>query len=337
MKVQSSTGTRKVRQWPAAATHGDLAFGHEVISAARDSGLETVPAVLSLPDSNETVLRIGTRLFDAQDWLPGQPPPRAETFWPEANDRIDLPAALPVPLFAQVIAAIAIVHGSTTTLAAQPGVPAAPIAALPDIVRQAQARQLASLRARAPREPAIQRWLATGERLLAAAEPVIVDATATGALPVAAVHLDLWPSHVLRSEDSITGLLGWERAVAGSPLLDLSQAIVRLRGWSEEAVEAAIGAYSERVALPPAERRVLPAIAALDAVATTGQLLVQAYPAGVAERPPSLLRAAIDMMLRSLTELEHGLTIAAAKRPRRAPFRHGRQRQPAKGAPRRGR
>ena len=85
VKVQSSTGTRKVRQWPAAATHGDLAFGHEVISAARDSGLETVPAVLSLPDSNETVLRIGTCLFDAQDWLPGQPPPRAETFWPEAG------------------------------------------------------------------------------------------------------------------------------------------------------------------------------------------------------------------------------------------------------------
>lgn len=335
-RVTTAAGPRKVRRWPLPASPRDLTFGHEVLAAAHSAGTDLIPMVYRLPESGDTTLRLGTRLYDAQDWLPGNTPPRAEIFWPESIDRIDLPMSLPVPVLTQVATGLAKVHGASTAVAARPGVPAAPIAALPDMVRQAQSRQLAALRARAPREPAIQRWLATGERLMTAAEPIVAEAAANGHFPVTAVHLDLWPAHILLTGETLTGVLGWERAVAGSPLLDLSQAIVHLRGWSEEAVEAAIAAYSEHVSLPPAERRVLPAVAALDAVASTGRLLVQAYPSRVTERPPSALRTAIAMMLRSLTDLEHGLTVATAKRPRRAPFRHGR-RPPAKGAPRRDR
>ena len=45
------------------------------------------------------------------------------------------------------------------------------------------------------------------------------------------------------------GLLGWERVAAGSPLLDIAQATLRLQGWSDEAVEVALAPTPRRAAL----------------------------------------------------------------------------------------
>ena len=195
---------------------------------------------------------------------------------------------------------------------------------LPGAVRQAHGRHLAALRARARREPAVQRWLATGERLMAAAEPIVLATPEDLGLPASVLHLGLWPAHVLLEGDALTGLLGWERVAAGSPLLDIAQATLRLQGWSDESVEVALGAYGEARPLSPEERRLLPAVAALDAVATTGRLLEQTYAVDETARPPTAVRAAIDMMLRSMTALDRSLIAqATVGKSKRIPWRRG--------------
>jgi aminoglycoside phosphotransferase (APT) family kinase protein len=195
---------------------------------------------------------------------------------------------------------------------------------LPGAVRQGHERHLNALRTRARREPSIQRWLATGERLLASAEPIVREATQATQFPTSMLHLGLWPAHVLIAGDSVVGLLGWERAAAGSPLLDLAQAILRLQGWSDEAVEAAAGAYADVRLFSPDERRLLPAVAALDAVATTGRLLEQTYAVAETARPPTALRAGIDTMLGSLSALERSLKAqSAVGKSKRTPWRRG--------------
>jgi Ser/Thr protein kinase RdoA (MazF antagonist) len=333
VRVLTPTGNGHVRRWPAGVLAADIAFSREVMTSASDAGVAAVPRLVTSPTTaDEPALRIGGRHFDAQMWSPGTPPPRSEAAWPNPEDRIDIPVVLAPAAFSAVIAASARLHDATMTIAARPGIPAAPLSMLPGAVRQAHGRHLGALRARARREPAIQRWLATGERLMAAAEPIVMAATETLELPPSVLHLGLWPAHVLLEEESLSGLLGWERVAAGSPLLDIAQATLRLQGWSDEAVEVTLGAYAEARPLSPEERRLLPAVAALDAVATTGRLLEQTYAVDETARPPTALRAAIDMMLRSMTALDRSLIAqSTVGKSKRTPWRRGPRPTPPRG------
>ena len=324
-KITTTASTGRVRRWPSGVLATDIAFSHEVMAAARDAGVSSVPRLVSPPTTPDGLsLRIGSRRFDAQEWSPGAPPPRSEAAWPNPEDRVDIPVVLTPAAFSAVITAAARLHDATTIIAARDGIPTAPVSMLPGAVRQAHGRHLAALRARARREPAVQRWLATGERLMAAAEPLVLAMPEDLGPPASVLHLGLWPAHVLLENDELTGLLGWERVAAGSPLLDIAQATLRLQGWSDESVEVALGAYGEARPLSPEERRLLPAVAALDAVATTGRLLEQTYAVDETARPPTAVRAAIDMMLRSMTALDRSLIAqATVGKSKRTPWRRG--------------
>jgi aminoglycoside phosphotransferase (APT) family kinase protein len=320
LKVTTPTGLWRVRQWPETTPVGDIAFSHDVMTAAREAGLLVVPELNPPPhDSGDSALRLHGLVYDAQRWLPGHPPPRAETAWPQPEDRIDLATTLSVTALTEVIAAAAHLHEATASLAERRGAPVAPLHLLPGAVRQAYGRHLGALRARARHEPAIQRWLATGERLMANAEPILSSATQDRHLPASVLHLGLWPAHVLLEGDKLSGLLGWDRVASGSPLLDLTQATLRLQGWGDEAIETAIATYGDIRPLSPEERRLLPAVAALDAVATTGRLLEQTFAVAETSRPPSALRAAIEMMLRSMSALDRNLS--EPEKRRRTPWR----------------
>jgi Ser/Thr protein kinase RdoA (MazF antagonist) len=322
-RVTTPAGLRRVHRWPPTATAGEIGFSREVMATARDAGLGLVPALVDVPGAmDEPALRLGARLYTAQEWLPGQPPARSQVDWPTPDDHIDIPAVLAPAQFAQIITAVARLHTATASLAERQDAPAAPFSMLPGAVRQAHERHLQILRTRARSEPAIQRWLATGERLMASAEPIVLQAAPDTQLPAAVLHLGLWPAHVLLAGEPVVGLLGWETVSVGSPLLDLAQATLRLQGWSDEAVETAVGAYGMVRPLTPDERRLLPAVAALDAVATTGRMLEQTYAVTETARPPTALRAGIDTMLRSLSALERSLNAqAAVGKSRRTPWR----------------
>jgi aminoglycoside phosphotransferase (APT) family kinase protein len=154
---------------------------------------------------------------------------------------------------------------------------------------------------------------------MASAEPIVAAATEDGRLASGVLHFGLWPAHVLIADDHLSGLLGWERVAAGSPVLDLAQATLRLQGWRDEAVEMAVANYGDVRPLSPDERRLLPAVAALDAVATTGRLLEQTYGTAETARPPTVLRSAVDLMLQSMTAIERSLNEPAKRR--RTPWR----------------
>jgi hypothetical protein len=252
-------------------------------------------------------VRIDGHLYDAQQWLPGAPVDGAEIAWPTRDNRIDVPVAIPHEAFTQVITALGKLHAASEGLATTKGAPSAALGLLPGAVEAAQQRQVNALRSRARFEPAIQRWLAIGERLLATAKPVIEQATEQGNLSTAVLHLGTWPAHVLMQDGRVSGLLGWERSAVGSPLLDLAQATLRLHGWTDDAVETTVGYYSDVRDLTPEERRLFPAVAALDVVATTGRLLEQTFLTGSDERPPLPLRSAVEMMIRSMNAVERSL------------------------------
>ncbi len=325
VKVTTATEVGRVRRWPAGVPAAEVAFTREVMATAREAGISATPALVVAPNApEEPALRIGSHLYDGQMWCPGASQPRAEAAWPDPEDRIDIPAVLSASTFADVIAAIACLHETTTALAGRREIPTAPLSMLPGAVRQAHGRHLGALRARARREPAIQRWLATGERLMATAEPIVLAAIEVQESPPSVLHLGLWPAHILLNGDALVGLLGWERVAAGSPLLDIAQATLRLQGWSDDAVEAALAGYAETRSLSPAERRLLPAVAALDAVATTGRLLEQTYAVEETARPPTALRAAIEMMLHSMAALDRNLIAqSAVGKSNRTPWRRG--------------
>jgi Ser/Thr protein kinase RdoA (MazF antagonist) len=337
VKVTTPSGIWRVRRLPAATALSDVTFSHDVLARAREAGITTVPAIVTPSAApGQTALRLGGRLYDAQSWMPGDAPPRAISRWPGEDDIVDIPVVLDASPFADVVATLARLHEATNSLAAGLDIPTAPLAMLPGAVRQAHARHLGVLRGRARQHPAIQRWLASGERLLAGAEPIVLAATENRALDTSVLHLGLWPAHVLLDDGRLSGLLGWDRVAAGSPLLDIAQATLRLHGWSDDAVETAIATYSDTRPLSPEERRLLPAVAALDAVATTGRLLEQTYAVAETARPPSALRGAIDMMLSSMTALERGLTAqATAGKRQRAPWRHAPRREGGKPRDRR--
>jgi hypothetical protein len=324
-RVTTPAGFRRLRRWPPTATLAEIGFSREVMATARAAGLTLVPELVAAPgNATEPALRLGARLYTAQEWLPGTPPARAQVDWPEPEDRIDIPVALTSAQFAQVIIAKARLHTATSSLTGHRDVPTAPLSMLPDAVREAHDQHLRVLRGRARREPAIQRWLASGERLLASAEPIVAQAAPDQQLPSSVLHLGLWPAHVLIAGEPVVGLLGWETVSVGSPLLDLAQAILRLQGWSDEAVEGAVGAHGTVRPLTPDERRLLPTVAALDAVATTGRMLEQTYAVAETARPPTALRAGIDTMLRSMSALERSLNAqATVGKSKRTPWRRG--------------
>src|SRR4051794_11209291 len=205
-RVTTPTGTGRVRRWPAGVLAADIDFSREVMATAKDAGITPVLRLVTPPTTpGEPSLRIGNRHFDAQMWLPGTPPPRSEAAWPNPEDCIDIPVVLTPVAFSAVIAASARLHDATTAIATRPGIPTAPLSMLPGAVRQAHGRHLGALRARARRERAIQRWLATGERLMAAAEPIVATATEDPGLSTSVLHLGFWPAHVLLEGDLLTG------------------------------------------------------------------------------------------------------------------------------------
>lgn len=333
-RVTTPGGHWRVRRWPQGTPDSDVTFSHEVLEIARRAEPGLVPELRLTPhDTPADAVRIEGHLYDVQQWLPGEPAKGAEIAWPGQDDRIDVPLAVPHEAFTQVITSLGRLHAASEGLATTKGAPSAALGLLPGAVEAAQRRQVSALRTRARFEPAIQRWLATGERLLSTATPIIEQATERGNLSTAVLHLGTWPAHVLVQDGQVSGLLGWERAAVGSPLLDLAQATLRLRGWTDDAVETTVGYYSDVRDLTPEERRLFPAVAALDVVATTGRLLEQTFLTGSEERPPLPLRAAVEMMIRSMNAVERSLLGPVERKKRVWDYNRPPQR-PRGGSPR---
>jgi hypothetical protein len=220
-------------------------------------------------------------LFDAQSWLPGRTTVRGPDLVDGRGRAIDRPATVSATTLKEAVRAIAAWHGATESIALRRGVPQAPLDAVLRAVRGAWEEQRERLRPLAPRTPHIQRWIRSGEVVLAGAVEAMSAVDFLRDRPAVVGHLNLWPAHLMVSragaEEKISGLLDYAEAAASSPLVDLAQLVGHFNGWNTVTAEEAIGAYAEVRPLAPEERRSLPAVAGLDLIAATGRLLMLGY------------------------------------------------------------
>lgn len=311
-------GAWKVRRWPEATPHGRVDFVHRVLEQAAGEADGLAPRARATPDGARSIVVRGA-LYDCQSWLPGE----AVAGGPEAEVRdgrlAPLPVVVPDELVIATLRRLATAHARTAALAEGQRLVVPPLSQLLAAVSQSWKEQRGVLRPLAAATPAVRRWLAIGERALPAAETAITEASAEEASRTLC-HFGLWPAHVIVPESSEPadglGLIGWEHCNVGSALIDVAQLVSRFRGWSAAGAELAIAAYSEVAPLRPEDRRLLPAVAALDLIATSGQMLIDAYggrPGGTRARTP--LREAARSLLDSLDAASSALT--AQERPKR--------------------
>lgn len=315
----------KVRRWPEATSQARVDFVHHVLGAVGQEPPAVAPRALVAPNGEASALVNGA-VYDAQSWLPGAP----VLGGPEAQVQTDrwapLPAIVSDAIFENTLRSVALAHGRTAELALKHPLVDSPLAQLIAAVHQAWRAQRGVLRPLATSTPAVRRWLGTGERALPAAEAAVA-ARGEAVESQAICHFGLWPAHVIIADSGqlgAAGLIGWEQCNVGSPLIDIAQAVSRFRGWTAAGAEMAIAAYGEVLPLRPEERRLLPAIAALDLVATCGQMLIYAYGGRPgAARPLTPLREAARSLLDSLDVATN--TLIAQDRPKRAANDRGRR------------
>jgi Ser/Thr protein kinase RdoA (MazF antagonist) len=304
VRVETDSGLWCVRRWPAGTHRARIDFVHALLRESRAAGFEFVSNVADLPGERDSTLLLGDGLFDAQSWLPGRPPLRGAQVWGPDGRVVDRPAPLAAQTLAPAVEAIARWHEATRGLARTPTVPAAPLDALLRAVRRAWDDHRERLRPLATRTPHLQRWIRTAEAVFDAAAPLLANADFLSDRPPVIGHFNLWPAHLLLGRggggERVTGLVDFANAAAGSPLVDLAQLVGHFGGWNGAAAEEALGAYASAGSLAPEERRLLPAVAALDLVAETGRLLVLGYATpAVAETAggDAVRSAAADLLL----------------------------------------
>lgn len=134
-RVDAPNGFWRVRRWPQGVPESDVTFSHEVLEIAQgaDSGLAP-GLLLTAHETPADAVRIGGRLYDAQQWLPGEPVEGAEIAWPSRDDRIDVPVAVPSDVFTQVITSLGKLHAASEGLSTTKGAPSAALGLLPGAV-----------------------------------------------------------------------------------------------------------------------------------------------------------------------------------------------------------
>jgi Ser/Thr protein kinase RdoA (MazF antagonist) len=178
-----------------------------------------------------------------------------------------------------------------------------------DDVRKVWFEQRKILGDRAAEQRDIRRWLRCGNRIIPTASDLLRNEPTIMQERSVVIHNDLWPVNALvegRDEQrKVTGIVGWSHAAAGSPVLDLAALTVHMQGWSAALTEGIIESYSLTRRLLPEQRRLIPAVAALDLVAHLADLLTLAYldDSMINHQAAPSLRSGMKTLLNSLETL----------------------------------
>jgi hypothetical protein len=245
-RVESSGGRWLLRRWPGGFDAGQLGFAHRALVESRVGGFEGVPRLAST-DDGQTILELSGRLYDAQEYLPGQ-----SLFgrYPASRPVPNVAVHLPCDRLRTKAEAVARFHRSTLHL---PPDTDREIARLPErlgglatemkLCPEALldgARELVGGKERAT----ALRWLEVVPHTLAVArEASEKPAGGRGAARVLC-HGDLWPAHVYFDGDDFVGFVDFASLVFAPSALDLAQLIAHFGGWGTRGV--VLGAY-ERI------------------------------------------------------------------------------------------
>lgn len=310
--VTAGDATVQIRGWDAPATT-------ERVSALRTLHRTVSEDAAWLPrpvGDDDQVVMLGGRIYDASTATSGIPLNRHGEFVVPGYGAVNLPlhdTADHGEMLVEAARALAQVHEATRDHMAlsELGTLTAVELHKGTVARWQDARK--RLGAQAESLPEVRRWLRCGNRVIPVATERIGEATDVAAVSSVLVHGNVWPACLQVDNpsrpESLLGVTRWRHAGAGSPVLDLAQLSVRVTGWSEATVESVLGAYSDHTSLPPAARRLVPVVAAVDLLDQLGRLLEIAYlDDNVAnDRAQPFIRGGIKVLLRSLERLTNVL------------------------------
>jgi Ser/Thr protein kinase RdoA (MazF antagonist) len=275
-----------------------LRFVHRVLSESRASGFTGVPELAKTVDG-ETALTLAGRLYDAQEWLAGEP---LSTVQPGGVPSPNVVVS-PLPARASSLAtALARFHRSTTNLRER-GESASPLPVrLARLAEEAEIRRealLSDVRARAEGEGLglALRWLELLPRTIAAARKASEKPLGTAPQNHVVCHGDLWPAHVYFDGDALVGFTDFESLCFAAPALDLAQLVLHFGGW--ETREDVLRRY-EAVAPLDERDRVALALEAVVDLAGEGYWSLEALYGEVSPRTTPTQRAAHALNLREL-------------------------------------
>jgi Ser/Thr protein kinase RdoA (MazF antagonist) len=296
-----------IRAWSPPATV-------ERVTATR-ALLSRVPEATRIPrpvgDPGDVAMLAG-RVADACTVLAGLPLNRHGRFDVPGRGEIGIPlheSTDPGDMLVEAARVLARVHSATRD---QPELAATGQLSALELHVAAKARWQEArkvLGSHAASLPEVRRWLRCGNRVIPIAGERLEAAGEVAAGHPVLIHNDIWPAWLLVDAPSrpqeLRGVTGWTSAVAGSPVIDLAQLSVRVSGWSAGTAESVLGAYSELAELQPAERRLVPVVAAVDLLDRLAWLLEIAYLDDAIANDPAqpFIRGGIKVLLRSLEQL----------------------------------
>lgn len=302
-----------LRQWPTETPANRITFLADVLDAAHTTVGDKIPTIDPVPGSPDArSILVKGHQYSRSPYLPGHPLGRYGGYRTPDGQSINVPlheSAGAHALVAEAARIIAGVHEATQEIAARPDAPVSTLATMLTSVRELWFEQRRILGDKAASQRDIRRWLICGNRIIPTASDLLRNAETLMVERSVIVHGNLWPVDVLiegREDDRhITGIIGWSGASAGSPVLDLAALTVHMQGWSAALTETIVESYSSARTLRPDQRRLVPAVAALDLVARVAWLLKLAYLDDRMIGHPAMpvLRSGMKTLLNSLETL----------------------------------
>jgi len=297
-RVETPSGTWLLRRWPSDFEEGRLRFAHRALLESRSAGFRGVPRLAKTAD-DDTIVRVGGHLYDAQGWTAGRPLSEApKGGHPAPNVVVGISSERLIAL----AEAVGRFHASTSRLHPEGDHEVDPLTWRLDELGNEFEVRLQGLRAGVrDRADGEQGRIASGWLDLL---PGALDTAREAALGLpgeghfrALCHGDLWPAHAhFRGEDFV-GFTDFEALAFASPVLDLAQLVAHFGGWDVRA--QVVRSYERFAPLAERHRAALPLEAIAD-LASEGLWSLKALYAKPSTEPTRAQRTAHEHNLRAL-------------------------------------
>jgi Ser/Thr protein kinase RdoA (MazF antagonist) len=234
-----------------------LHFIHRALQESRAGGFSGVPDLARTRDG-ETVLALADGLYDAQEWVTGEPlsPMVSEGSMP------NVVVALSSARIASLVTAVAHFHRSAMRFSSELASFANPLSARLPVLSEGAITFQDALSERVRfgadgRECRLTlRWLEAFPHLIEAAGTACDTFDQELADEYTLNHGDLWPAHAYFEGDEFTGFTDFEFLCFASPAFDLAQVILHFGGWHVR--EDVLQSYERVAPLSDMDRLIVP-------------------------------------------------------------------------------
>ncbi len=278
-----------------------MGFVHRALLDGRARGFAGLPD-LARTENGETRVALADGLYDAQEWLAGQPLAGASPLGSEVQVP-NVAASVSPARIALLAASLARFHQSLAHTFVEPAYHASPLPArltgLAEAARAHHESLLPAVRASSegPGRRVALRWLELLPRALEAARGACGDLPGGSHRGYVLCHGDLWPAHAHFRGDAFVGFTDFESLCSGPPALDLAQLVLHFGGW--EIRERILGHYERVAPLDERDRSLLPLEAVAD-LANEGYWALESLYGAAFHRTTAAQRAAHSLNLREL-------------------------------------